>query len=188
MSHDQTLKVYFGEGCANLYTIGYISSDLFQLLAFSELLEQRDEGRLYKYFLRKERPLYLSRYSKLLRENIKTSQVTDVKKGSVELIISCVTVASAIIIPFVVLGVHRRFERSDQQVTFNVATDDQTIQQNLDEYSQGTFGHGVKGLDAFVQHLAAQGYDVHAVSERVYEIEHVVDRYERRLARTLKMN
>ncbi|MGD9874526.1 MAG: hypothetical protein AB7T27_09690 [Kiritimatiellia bacterium] len=188
MAVNNTLRVYFGDEQANLYTIGYLSSDLFQLLTFSELIEQHRDRQLEQYFFAEKRPAYLNRYSKVYRERIKFGKVTDVEKGSVELIVDGIVDTATIIIPFTVMTAQLLIERSRQRVTFNVSIDDPKVQQHLDAYKRRVFGKGDEGLETFIKYLSQKHYDVQAIADRVYDISKITDQVSNRMARTLKMN
>ena len=90
---ENKVKIYFGGDLTNLYEIGWLSSDLSQLIDFAELVEEGKE----------ERP-----------------EIVDVRKGSVELVIAGCSVAAAVIMPLVQIAVQRYFTQRDEEVSFQI--------------------------------------------------------------------
>ena len=60
---ENKVKIYFGGDLTNLYEIGWLSSDLSQLIDFAELVEEGKEERTEKFFGEKARPF--NRYTKI---------------------------------------------------------------------------------------------------------------------------
>lgn len=50
------LHIHFGGPLANLYDVGYLTVDLYQLMAFAELLDQKDESTIQRWYGEKARP------------------------------------------------------------------------------------------------------------------------------------
>jgi hypothetical protein len=149
------------------------------------LIENRQTETLQKYYL-KRTGLFLSRYSKIFKENVKSAQIKHVKEGSVEIIIDNIPLIAKILIPFVVLGVQRKLARHDQRVTFNVFVEDPEIQNYMDMFKNSRKNE--EDLQSFINFLSNSGYNVTALSERVYDVEKITERYAKRIARTIKMN
>jgi len=189
MENNHSLTVYFGEDYANLYTIGYVSSDIFQLLIFCELLQKGDKETVRKLYSRDSyRPYGFNRYNRVFKDNIKISKISDVKKGSVELIIAEATLAAAIIIPIVVVFLQNFMNQRNQRLTFNVNPNDIRLHNLINLYELGHFGNGREGLNEFFRELVRNGYNVQALGQDVYTIEYIANLYARRIARTLRMN
>jgi len=179
------IKIYFGDDLANLFDVGYISTDIHQLISFTSLLEDNNIEDINKYFL--ENKYGLTRYSKVLsQEKMKKSRISDVKKGSVELIIAGVSLVSSIVMPIVAIKVSKYFERRNEQVNFNIKVNDTRLQRLLDDYEQGYYGDGENGLQSIIRLISHAGYNIDIISDNTYTVEHIVEKYTKRIVKTIK--
>ncbi|MCR9537260.1 hypothetical protein [Vibrio alginolyticus] len=183
---ENEVRIYFGGDLTNLYEIGWLSSDLSQVIDFSELLELEDFERTEKFFGEKARPF--NRFTKVVNRPHKRPEIIDVRKGSVELVLGGVTVAAAILMPLVQIYAQRYFEQQNEEVSFEVSPQDKSLKRILDAYARGEFGRGSEGLSALFSLLEIRNYDVRVLSQNVYLVEHVVERYAQRIVRTIKKN
>lgn len=189
MKNDNEIQIYFGKECSNLYTLGYVSADLFQLLAFCEMIDNEDFINLNKFFPSEgPRSFFLTRYSKIVTERIKGSQVSEVKNGSIEVILASASLAAAIIMPIVAILVERELARRNKTVTFNISTSDQNLQYFLNRYKLGIYGQGIEGRNRFFEELGNNNFRVTAINQDTFDIENLTRYYTSRIAKTLHMN
>jgi|TARA_R100000149_G_C5880341_1_gene145326 hypothetical protein len=181
---DEKIKIYLGGELAHLYELGYISTDLHQLAAFGEMVEESRTADIERFFLKK-RPTPINRYTKLTGEKRpRRTEVLEVRPGSIELILGVSTLVASIAMPLVAIRVNRELQRRDVKVQFNISPQDARLKRALDAYEAGTFGDGEDGLQLLFSALS-NDYDVTALGPHLYEIEHVVDQYSRRIVRTI---
>lgn len=189
MENNQSLSIYFGEGSANLYSIGYISTDIFRILVFSEFIRKRDETEIELYFGDKwgfSRPFY--RTARISREHINFSTISDVKKGSVELIIDGVSLATTIIMNIVNIYLQDILNNRNQRLTFNLKAGDSKLQNIFEEFKNGDFGRGDNGLNNLFEELRKNNYDVEAIEQYVFKIVKVSKRSAQKMAMVLRVH
>lgn len=184
--YDQEIKLYFGGDLANLYELGWISIDLSQILEFAELVEGDEYDRAEKYFGENARPF--NRYVSLTEGRRKRPEIVDVRKGSIELVIAGASVAAAIIMPLVQVAVQRYFAERNEVVDFEFSPQDQGLKKIMEAYERGDYGRGVDGLNALMSVLQQRNYNVSALANNTYLVEHVVEKYAQRIVRTIKKN
>ena len=95
------LQIRFGGALANLYDVGHLTVDLYQLIAFAELLEQKDDVTIQRWYGDKARPF--NRYALPLEKYRESSRIRDAKAGSLDLVVSVASLLSSVIVPLVVL-------------------------------------------------------------------------------------
>ncbi len=177
-----TITVHFGSEIANLYDIGYLSTDIYQIFAFSQLLEENKRTEVKRWFGEKARPF--NRYAPVLEKRKRTAEITEVRNGSVELAVATGSLLTSIIVPLAIIYVQRAMDAP--VISFEVSIDDQEIQKALNAYAQGTFGAGAKALDLLFAALRQLGYDVKLQGQDAYIIDDVLQRYSRRMIRTIR--
>lgn len=180
------IRIYFGSELANLYELGWISTDLSQLIAFSELVESGEQDRAEKFFGENSRPF--NRYTSLIKKREKRPEIVDVQNGSIELVIAGASVAVAIIMPLVRVAVTRHFAKLDETITFEISPEDKGLSKIMNAYEKGDFGKDREGLEVLMAVLKEREYNVDVLSNNIYLIEHVVDKYSQRIIRTIKKN
>lgn len=182
----EEIKIYFGGDLTNLYDIGWLSSDLSQLVDFADLLESGERERTEKFFGEKSRPF--NRYTKIVSKSLKRPEVVDVRKGSVELVIAGCSLAAAVIMPLVQIAVQRHFTKIDEDISFQICPQDASLQRIMNAYANGDFGHGTQGLTTLMSILQQRNYNVTLLAQNVYLIEHVIEKYAQRMIKTIKKN
>lgn len=182
----QDIKIYFGTEMANLYDLGYITTDLYQIFAFSDLLEQNETEKVEKYFGEKSRPF--NRYLTVLDKYKKDSSIVDVKKGSIELLVANAPLLAAIIMPLVAIKVQSHFTEKGRQIQFELSPTDPSLKRIMDSYAAGEFGNGREGLEVLFSILEQREYSVSLTGPDAYSIEHVVDKYAQRIVKTIDKN
>ncbi len=180
------IRIYFGSELANLYELGWISTDLSQLIAFSELVESGEQDRAEKFFGEKSRPF--NRYTALTKNREQRPKIVEVQNGSIELVIAGASIAAAVIMPLVRISVTRYFDRLDETITFELSPEDKGLQKIMAAYEKGDFGKDREGLEVLMSVLKERKYNVDVLASNVYLIEHVVEKYSQRIIRTIKKN
>ena len=183
---NQQLKIYFGAGIANLYDVGYLATDIQQLITFSEMINESDIESIEKYF--GERVKGLNRYAKPLGKYGKSSEITDVRKGSLELIISGMAVAAAVIIPIAIAKVQHKLHQEGLETTFEISPEDDNLRIHLNAYASGQYGEGIEALNFLFEVLSRLNYNTSVVAEHIYRIDHITDKYAGRMVKTIKRN
>ncbi|WP_417213945.1 hypothetical protein [Alcanivorax sp.] len=183
---EQNLEVYFGTRIANLYDVGYLATDIQQLIAFSEMVNEADAESIEKYFGEKTKGL--NRFAKPLERYGKSSEITDVRKGSLALILSGMAVAATIIVPIAIAKVQRQLEQEGLETTFEISPEDENIKTHINAYASGQYGTGIDALNYLFEMLSRLNYNTTVVAEHVYRIEDVTDKYAGRMVKTIKRN
>lgn len=181
MNGHPKLRIYFGTELANLYDVGYLTSDLYQLFTFSELLEQPDRELTERWFGEKARPF--NRYAGVLEKYRKSSEIREAKKGSLELTVAVGSLLTSIIVPLAVIYVQR--DLGPRQVAFEISVDDPNIEQALRTYASGGFGSGPQGLELLFAALRQMKYNVHLQAQDAYVVHNVLNRYAQRMVKTI---
>lgn len=183
---NQQLKIYFGSGIANLYDVGYLATDIQQIIAFAEMINESDIESADKYFGEKVKGL--NRYAKPLEKYGRSSEITDVQKGSLELIISGMAVATAIIVPIAIAKVQHQLNQEGLETTFEISPEDENLKTHLSAYAKGKYGNGLEALNYLFEMLSRLNYNTSVVAENIYRIDHVTDKYAGRMVKTIKRN
>ena len=150
------LRVYFGAEISNLYDLGYLSIDLYQLIVFSELMQEGDHEQIDKWFGENTRSL--NRNASGIKAYRKVSEIREAKNGSLELFVAIGSLLTSIIVPLVQTYMQRNL--GSRQVAFEIGVDDQNIQQALRTYANGTFGTGPQSLEMLFAALGQLGYSI----------------------------
>jgi len=181
MSECSKLRIYFGTELANLYDVGYLTTDLYQLFTFSEMLERPDRELTERWFGSNARPF--NRYAGVLDKFRRSSEIREAKKGSLELIVAVGSLLTSIIVPLAVIYVQRNL--GTRQVAFEVSVDDPNIESALRTYANGTFGTGQQGLEMFFSALKQLNYSIRLQAQDAYLIDDVLNRYAQRMVKTI---
>ena len=184
--NNNKLKIYFGSELSNLYDVGYLSTDIQQIIAFSEMINNSDLENVEKYF--GEPVKGLNRYAKPLEKFAKSSEIIWVRKGSLELVISGMGLASAIIVPIAIAKVQHQLKKEGIERRFEISPEDKNLRIHLNAYERGKFGHGIEALNYLFEVLSRLKYKTSIVAEHAYRIDHVTDKYAGRMVRTIKRN
>ncbi len=163
---ENQLKIYFGDELANLFNI-----DIHQLISYSDLVEQNKIEDANKYFVRGD---IINRYSDVLQNN--KSKITNVKNGSVELTISGIGISAR---------VSQHFQERGEVIRFDISATDNRLQEIIDNYKKGYFGSEKDGLSSVLNILANAGYNINSNSNNYYNISKVIDKYSKRMIKTI---
>lgn len=180
------IKIYFGGELSNLFELGYISTDIHQLIAFSELIEKEDSTQIQKYF--GEKPAPINRYVKISKESKRKSKISEVKQGSIELTLTDIGVLAGIVMPIVAIKVQQYFNQRNETVQFQISAQDQNLRRIIEGYERGDFGNGEEALSRLFRNLEYANYDVQINNNDIYLVEHVVEKYAQRIIKTIKKN
>ena len=183
---DHKIKIYFGNELANLHELGWISTNLSQLLEFSELLESGKADQAEKLFGNKARPF--NRYTPVAELKDDKPRIIDVQNGSIELVIAGASLTASVIMPLVQIAVQRYFRKEDENITFQLSPQDKGLSNIMTAYEKGEFGEDNEGFVLLISVLKERNYNVDYLAENTYLIEHVVDKYAQRIIRTIKKN
>ncbi|TYB32385.1 MAG: hypothetical protein FXF49_11800 [Flexistipes sinusarabici] len=117
---EEKITIYLGGDLAHLYELGYISTDLHQIAAFGEMVEEGRTRDVERFFLKK-RPTPINRYTNLMGEKRRRkTEVLEVKPGSIELLLGVSTLVASLVMPLVAIRVNRELQRRDiVKVTIN---------------------------------------------------------------------
>ena len=180
------VEVYFGNELARLYEIGYITTDLYQLAALSDLIESDRGEKIDQFFGPKPAPI--NRFSNLTNKERTRSEIIHVREGSVELVVAVAGVTAAVLMPLVSIEVNRRLRRQGINVEFEISPSDQNLKRILAAYEDRVFGGGNDGLELLFAILRERGYNVTIAGPNQYRIQHAVNRYANRIVKTIKKN
>ena len=183
---DQELKIYFGSKIANLYDVGYLSTDIQQLIAFSDLISESDVDSLDKYF--GEQIKGLNRYAKPLEKASRQSQISDVRSGSIEFVLQAVGVAASIIVPIAIFKAQSQLKKEGIDIKFEISPSDKNIVKYLNAYEKGDYGTGLDALNFLFEMLSKLNYNTSVISDNAYRIEHVTEKVAQRMVKTIRRN
>ena len=183
--NDFPVAIEFRKGLANLYDLGYLSVDFYQLAVFASLVQSGDPYAANKLLGKKARPV--NRYRPELVRHTDLGEVISSRSGSIILTV-VLPLAGVVIWDLVKAAIHRHVDYHNAQVTLNVSVQDQKLNKILDEYQNRTFGSGDKGLEVLFAILRARNYNVEHMSENAFLIQHVVRKFSQRMVRTIHKN
>lgn len=183
---NQELEIYFGSEIANLYDVGYLATDIQQIITFAEMISEVDIDGVDKYFGEKVKGL--NRYAGPLERYSGNSTITDARKGSLGLIIGGMSLAAAIIVPIAIAKVQHQMHQEGLETTFEISPKDENLKTHLNAYANGQYGVGLEALNFLFEVLSKLNYDTTVVSEHVYKIEKVTEKYAGRMVKTIKRN
>ena len=178
------LKIYFDSKLSNLYDVGYLTTDLHQVLSYSELLSEHALNKADKYFGEKARPL--NRYAKPLKSSRLSSEITEIEKGSLALWISGTSLVTNIVMAVVSIKANNELKKKQLSVKFEISPQDKNIQKHLNSYQNGNYGYGEEGLKNLFETLSKINYSVSITAEDIYSIEHVTNKYSQRMVKTIE--
>lgn len=73
-----------------------------------------------------------------------------------------------------------------EEVTFEISSDDKYLQKLIEEVGQGYYGLEDNGLKWLLNQLEGKGYSIEVIQKDVYRINKVINKYEKRITRTIK--
>jgi len=112
----QNLRLLFRDGLSSLHDIGYLSVDVYQLVAFSQTLAEENVAEAERWFGENARPF--NRFAPVLERYARMPAVTDARRGSIELWMEVANLAAAIIVPLVAVYVQR--EIGNPKINFEI--------------------------------------------------------------------
>lgn len=180
------LKVHFSTEDNSLFELGYISIDLFHLTVFAELLENEDNYNLDKLFFYPKRGYLLTRNSPILNEYKDIVKIKNLKDGSIEIVLSGLSLTAAIIMPIVAVKVQENIRRESERITFEISAEDPQLSTLIDDFSRGDFGHAEDDFNWLLDTLGQLGYNVQIIAQDIYRVSKIIKGYERRIVKTLK--
>lgn len=178
------LRIYFGTALANLYTVGYLSTDIHKLIAFSEAVQREDElpdGQNVSNWFN-----YTNRYTRVLEEHAKNSKISRARNGSLELLLAGMGIATSIVVPIAVARAQNTLSKADLRINFEVSPTDKVLDRHVKRYARGDYGKGVDGLNNLFGTLSGLGYDVCAVSDNTYQLNRAIDVCAKRIVKTVR--
>ena len=178
----QNLRLRFRDGLLNLHDIGYLSVDVYQLVAFSQTLADENVAEAERWFGESARPF--NRFAPVLERYARMSPVTDARRDSIELWMEVGNLAAAIIVPLVAVYVQR--ELGNPEINFQIGVDDQVVQRAIDAYEKGGFGRGPRALEGLCDYLRQRERNVQLVGDNSVLIDEVLARYAKRMVRTIR--
>lgn len=179
----QELRIYYGGELANLYDVGYLSTDIYQLIAFSELLSQHKDNEVERWFGIGARPF--NRYATVLEKYRRSSDIREARSGSLELVIASATLISSVIVPLIAIYIQKRLE-TPKSISFEVSVKDPRLQHLLNMFAEGAFGHGARGIDQLFKELQERGYNVTLRANDAFVIHGTLEKYAQRMVRTIE--
>ena len=181
---ESQLKIYFGSSLANLYAVGYLSSDIHKLIALSEAIADEEDApnrsEVANWFN------YTNRYTRALEKHSRNSTITRARNGSLELLLGGMAVATSIIVPIAVARAQTKLQEEGLRVQFEVSPTDKILNRHIERYARGEYGAGAEGLNNLFGTLSGLRYNVGAVSDNTYEISRAIDVCARRIVKTVR--
>lgn len=178
---DNELVIKLCFDTTSLYDIAYLFTDIYQLIIYAELVEKNEYKVLEDIFYTPRFP-YITRYIQLLRDNTEKALVTKIEKGSIEFYISVASFLATILVPLVMAHVKKQVP----DITFEISAGDKELSNLLERMSDASDGITEATLKWLFHHLGKRGYSVEIISEDIYRITQVLNRYERRLIKTFR--
>lgn len=162
-----------------MYELGYFSTDLYQLIVFSELMQNERFSLIDENFLSSSQNFIMTRNNYLLREFRNRAQIKSINNGCIELVIAGVSCMATIIVPCLIYRLQAKKNKS-QEIFFEISTNDSELNEFLYEFNKGHYGKGSEGLTWLFKRLEEKGYSVTSSGEHVFNIERIIERYEKR--------
>lgn len=176
------LQLHYKDRLANLYDVGYLSVDLFQLIAFAQALEAGDKAQLDRWY--GEKAHAFNRFAGILVQNVEKSRIIDARPGSVHFEIA----VAGILVPVVctLLNVYLQHHLDNRDCQFTIESNDPVARRALDMYSRGMFGRGPEAIEKLSEHLANRSRSLTALGDNAYLVDQVLQRYAHRIVRTVR--
>jgi len=179
-------KIIFKDDTANLYDIGYILTDIYQTISLAHLIEEADFEVVEKKYGADAKGL--NRYSAYNEKIAKSSEIMEVKNGSVELIIPLAGLVVSILSPFLGALVGQKLRERNEQVSFEINPDNQLLKDIMDNYQLGQYGRGIDGLNQLMDVLSDNDFNVNMLRQNAFVIHNALDRSTNRIVRTIRKN
>jgi hypothetical protein len=182
---DQHVSLCLGGDLANLHSLGWIATDIHRQIEFTDLLESGEQEPLERYFGPQARPA--NRYKHFTGNGHRPLNDVSVQDdGSLTLNIPNLSLAGAIIMPLVQTAVAKLLQKTDTLADFRLTPADSGLKRVMQAFERGDFGSGSEGLNTLAFVLAELNYKVDFLASNAAIVEHSVDRYATRIARTIR--
>jgi hypothetical protein len=183
------LRVYFGSAICNLYAVGFLSTDIHKLIAFSEAIQQRNAvpGELAETSEDADSWFnHTNRYARVLSQYSASSKIQRARNGSLELLIGGMSLVSSIVVPIALARAQNKLQKDGLSMQFDVSPTDKVLDRHIKRYARGDYGAGAEGLNNLFDTLSALGYDVSGISGNMYRIQRALSTCTKRIVKTVR--
>lgn len=181
---DNEIKIKFESKAKSLFDLAYVSLDLNQILVFGELLNDQKYDEVEKMYLEKG-SFKLTRQNEILRKYSENIKVISIREGSIEIILTGMSILSAAIITYLGIIINRKLAKEDEELIFEVNPKDQYLIEFLEKYEKGDFGKDNKSLNWLIEFLSNKGYSTEIISGNAFRIKKVMDKYEEKIIKII---
>lgn len=181
--YELTLRFDFGNN--SLFDLGYISIDIFHLIVFSELIQNNEFDKMERFFINNKNPFSLTRDSVFLKSFRDQALIKSVRNGSIEIIISEVSLVATVLIPYIIYKLQKRDNHKSQKYYFEVNSNDTELNILIDRFKEGYYGRGDESIQWLFNTLNNRGYDISIRGMNSFAINKVIERYERRIVKII---
>lgn len=178
------VKIKFESKAKSLFDLAYVSLDLNQILVFGELLNDEKYDEMKNMYLEKG-PFKLTRQSKILRQYSKNIQVVSIREGSIEIILTGISILSTAIITYLGTKINRELAKIDEELIFEVNPKDQYLNELIEKYEKGDFGKNKESLNWLIEFLSHKGYSTEVITDNAFRIKKVMDEYEKKIIKII---
>ncbi len=168
-----------------LYELGYLATDINQLIVFCVLFENGNHEELEKIFVGTGN-YALTRDTKVLKENRNSAEIKYIKDGSIVIGISVASLLATIIIPLIVHNVEKKINEKENYYVFEIALEDERLSKLLEEFEKGSYGKEIESLQWLLNSLSRSGYNVSIKSKDIYVIHNIINKYEKKIIKMIK--
>jgi len=182
MKNKNELTIRFDSEINSIYEIGYLLVDIYQIIVFSEELENKNYNFLEKHFTEKKRK-YVARNSSVLKKLRESAKIKTVKPGSVEIILAGVGIFATIIVPFIINQININRTKKNETITFEINSNDKYINNMIRMTQDGYFGED--GWKYLLERLSEKNYDISALSENTFRILDVSKAFCKRMVKVI---
>ncbi len=182
-SSNRTLKIKIQKEEFLVTELANTLSDISQIDVLLKAFEDKLEAaEIYKY---SRFAIYFYRDSTFMKK-YGTARIYDIKKGSIEIILTGLATLSSIVVPIIIYQAQKKLDKENIQVSFEIDSDDQETRKILEEYKEGTFGKTDDSFEWLLELLEKRGYSIHLQSENVFILKRFTDVVTKRIVKTFK--
>lgn len=166
------LRVRLNVAEPTLYELSFFSLDLLRLFVVSSLVDEAQSDGESKLISSKnidrsyQNRSSLGSYYKKHKEDI---QVKEFKEGSIELVLSSVGIAAAVIVPIILYYLNKRNQEEGQVINFTIDSEDSEMNSFLGEVQNRNFGSFDDCFEFIRQSMIRRGYSFEAISDNTYK-------------------
>lgn len=179
-----TIKYSFRE--KTFYDLAYFTTDLYQLIVFCELINKNDKESLDIYFYSPKHPYILNRYSKILLKYKNNILIDKIGSSDIQISLEGLSKLSIALISIFLFGVKEAISHYKEKVTFEISCGDKKINKIIEYAEKGDLGSGEEMMKNMFKWMEKSGYSVEVKGNDVYKISKVLDKYEKRIVRTIR--